>query len=205
MVADYQILKLVADILYGLGIRDFTFSLNYLGDNETKEKYKNELKNFVKKDNPDLCEDCQRRGKTNPLRILDCLLCANRFHFPSYKNAWSKKDNAYINELNQILDKFNLPYQPDYYLVRGLDYYTGLVFEVNLKGEKALLGGGRYDNLYQEMGKRNFPAIGFALGIERLIDYLEASQPRSELLSFSSGVDVFFFAMTSKVYLDILT
>src|SRR4051812_29385018 len=173
MVADYQILKLVADILSCLGIKKFTLNLNYLGDHKTKEKYKSELKNFVEKNNPDLCEDCQRRYNTNPLRILDCLICKNKTSYPSYKNAWDEQDNNYIKELNEILDKFNFPYQYNYYLVRGLDYYTGLIFEVDLGTEKALLGGGRYDKLYQKIGNIDFPAIGFAIGIERLVDYLE--------------------------------
>jgi histidyl-tRNA synthetase len=171
-----------------------------LGDSETKEKYKNELGKFVEKNNPDLCEDCQRRYQTNPLRILDCLLCKNKSSYPSYKDTWNEKDINYINELNQILDKFNFPYQYDYHLVRGLDYYTGLVFEVDLGTEKALLGGGRYDNLYQNLGDINAPAVGFAIGIERLADYLESSQ----LLEINKSVDVFFLATSPEVYLDIL-
>src|SRR6266487_6211845 len=75
VVADYQILKLVADILESLGISEFTFNLNYLGGNDTKENYKKELVKFIIQTNPDLCLDCQRRYQTNPLRILDCSNC----------------------------------------------------------------------------------------------------------------------------------
>jgi len=77
-----------------------------------------------------------------------------------------------------------------------LDYYTGLVFEVDLGTEKALLGGGRYDNLYQETGNINAPAVGFAIGIERLADYLESSQ----LIKVNKSVDVFFLATSPEVY-----
>lgn len=77
----------MADILRGCGIKDLVFKLNYLGDKETKEKYKNELEKFVEKNKPDLCEDCQRRYKTNPLRILDCLICKQKNSFPPYKSA----------------------------------------------------------------------------------------------------------------------
>ena len=87
VIVDYQILKLTADILGGLGIKDFCFKLNYLGDHKTKEKYKNELKNFVNKNNLDLCEDCQRRYQDNPLRILDCLICKNKTSYPAYREA----------------------------------------------------------------------------------------------------------------------
>jgi len=73
--------------LYNLGVKEFTFNLNYLGDNKTKENYKNELKKFVEKNNPDLCEDCQRRYGANPLRILDCLICKNKSSYPSYKEV----------------------------------------------------------------------------------------------------------------------
>ncbi|CAG8666798.1 12182_t:CDS:2 [Ambispora leptoticha] len=200
VIADYQILKLTADILWGLGIKNFTFNLNYLGDGAAKEKYKKELKKFVEKNNPNLCEDCQRRYKTNPLRLLDCLTCKKKNNFPSYKTALNKENADYINELKKILDKFQLPYQSDYYLVRGLDYYTGLVFEVDLGTEKAILGGGRYDNLYQEIGDINAPAVGFAMGIERLVDYLE----NSSLLEINEKVDIFFLAITAEAYFDIL-
>ncbi|CFW93128.1 Histidine--tRNA ligase [endosymbiont DhMRE of Dentiscutata heterogama] len=199
-IADYQILNLTADILRGLRIKDFSFKLNYLGNNETKERYKKKLKDFIKNTAPDLCADCQRRNETNPLRILDCSLCKNKYQYPSYKNTWSEKDNNYINELNRILDKFNFSYQYDYHLVRGLDYYTGLVFEVDLGTEKAILGGGRYDNLYREIGGINAPAIGLAIGIERLVDYLT----EKKLLKIDNKVDIFFLAVVPESYIDIL-
>ncbi|CAI2201369.1 888_t:CDS:2, partial [Funneliformis geosporum] len=84
VIADYQILKLISDILESLGITDFTFNLNYLGGNETKENYKKELVKFIKQNNPDLCTDCQRRYQTNPLRILDCSTCQT-ITFPTYE------------------------------------------------------------------------------------------------------------------------
>jgi histidyl-tRNA synthetase len=87
VIADYQLLKLICNILEGLEIKNFTFQLNYLGSNVTKEKYKNNLKGFIDKTNPDLCEDCQRRYKTNLFRILDCSVCKNKFNFPSYQSA----------------------------------------------------------------------------------------------------------------------
>jgi histidyl-tRNA synthetase len=85
--------------------------------------------------------------------------------------------------------------------VRGLDYYTGLIFEVDLGTEKAILGGGRYDNLYRETGGIDYPAIGFAMGIERLADYLVSSQ----LLLFNQQIDILFLALNLEAYWDILT
>ena len=86
VIADYQILKLVADLLNDLGIANFAFNLNYLGGAETKEKYKKELVKFINQNNPELCVDCQRRYKTNPLRILDCFEC-QKITFPAYETV----------------------------------------------------------------------------------------------------------------------
>ena len=86
-VADYQILKLVADILHNLGVKDFTFNLNYLGIRATQERYKEKLKLFLAETNPDLCSDCQHRVNLNSLRTLDCQLCPKKFSFPPYRIA----------------------------------------------------------------------------------------------------------------------
>jgi len=204
VIADYQILKLISDILESLGIADFTFNLNYLGGSETKENYKKELVKFIEQNNPDLCSDCQRRYQTNPLRILDCSNCQT-ITFPTYETVWNNQNKNYVRELNHLLHQFNFPYRYNYCLVRGLDYYTGLVFEVDLGTKKAILGGGRYDYLYQAVADREIPALGFAFGIERLIDYLETSQPRSELLKITQKVDVFFLTSIAEFYPNILT
>jgi len=87
IVADYQILKLVADIFYNLGIKNFSFSLNYLGNIEIKENYKCKLREFIEAKAIDLCKNCQERYRSNPLRILDCSICKKKTSFPSYKEA----------------------------------------------------------------------------------------------------------------------
>ena len=204
VIADYQILKLISDILESLGIANFTFNLNYLGGSKTKENYKKELVKFIEKNNPDLCSDCQRRYQTNPLRILDCSTCQTII-FPTYETVWNNQNKNYVQELNNLLQQFNFPYQYNYRLVRGLDYYTGLVFEVDLETKKAILGGGRYDYLYQAVAGREVPALGFAFGIERLIDYLETSQPNCALLKLTQKLEVFFLTSIAEFYPDILT
>jgi len=202
--ADYQLLRVVADIFHDLGIKEFFFSLNYLGNKETKENYKSKLKNFVETKTVDLCKNCQERYQKNPLRILDCSICKKKTSFPSYREAWDEKDREYVNKLNQLLSKSDLPYNYDYNLVRGLDYYTGLVFEVSLGENKALLGGGRYDKLYQEIGNFDAPALGFAIGIDRLINYLETSGLSSKLLADFNKIDVFFFLSAPEFYPEVL-
>ena len=94
------------------------------------------------------------------------------------------------------MNKFKISYEYDYFLVRGLDYYTGVVFEVYLENEKAILGGGRYDKLYSEIGNINAPAVGFAVGIERLANYIE----EKNLLKVDNKVDIFFLALVFDAY-----
>ncbi|CAG8470855.1 17649_t:CDS:2 [Gigaspora margarita] len=129
------------------------------GDRPIQEKYKQKLKAFLAQTNLDLCSDCQRRDK----------------------NYWLK--------LKQILETNNFSYQYDNHLVRGLDYYTGLVFEINLGEEKSLVGGGRYDHLAEELGGINLPAIGFAMGIDRLVNYCEKKQLLKIMLEKNFLVD----------------
>jgi histidyl-tRNA synthetase len=87
ITADYQVLKIIQEIFEILGIKEFTCKLNYLGSKSTQEKYKQELKNFFKKEKVYLCQDCCRKSKDNPLRILDCKTCQKKISFPSYKIA----------------------------------------------------------------------------------------------------------------------
>jgi histidyl-tRNA synthetase len=94
---------------------------------------------------------------------------------PSYRDFLTKSDLIYLEELNELLNKLEINHHYNENLVRGLDYYTGIVFELLLveDSEKSvILGGGRYDNLFQRLGEVNFPAAGFALGIDRLVNYL---------------------------------
>lgn len=198
--ADYQILQLISAIFAALGIKQFTCNLNYLGSPATQEKYKRELKKFLAGKTFDLCEDCRRKSRDNPLRILDCELCRQKFSFPAYQIAWSEEDKNYWEQLNQILASSNFPYQYDYRLVRGLDYYTGLVFEVDLEQEKALLGGGRYDQLFQQLGEIDLPAAGFAIGIDRLVSYCEEKQ----LFKAQPKIDLFFLVLDSTFYPNVL-
>jgi histidyl-tRNA synthetase len=105
-----------------------------------------------------------------------------------------------LAQLNQLLNDNKFPYCYDYYLVRGLDYYTGLVFEINLGQEKSLLGGGRYGQLFQQLGRIDLPAMGFAIGIDRLVSYCE----KNNLLKINNKVDIFFLILVPTVCSNIL-
>ena len=133
------------------------------------------------------------------MRILDCNSCQKKTIFPFYNCAWKEEDLNYFKKLQEILRENCFTYQHNHYLVRGLDYYTGLVFEVDLNQEKSLLGGGRYDRLFLKIGNINLPAIGFALGIDRLVNYLEKYEI-SENNANDSHLDIFFFFRDFSIY-----
>ncbi|SVD05503.1 uncharacterized protein METZ01_LOCUS358357, partial [marine metagenome] len=141
-----------------------------------REKYGNDLKESLIKFKNKLNESEINRLEKNPLRILDSKnkdtqkIVSN--NAPNIFDYISNKDNEHFNKVTNILDELKIPYTHDQKLVRGLDYYTKTVFELissDLGGQDALCGGGRYDNLVQELGGQNIPAIGFAAGMERLI------------------------------------
>ena len=199
--ADLQILQLVKDILFEVGVRNFTFHLNYIGSKEIQENYQEQLRVFLKEKYLFLCSDCQKRYYRNSLRILDCFNCKKKWDFPSYKLVWTSEITDYIELLNVFLDFLKIPFSYDYKLVRGLDYYTGLVFEVYLnEEEKAFLGGGRYDNLYERLGGKCLPSVGFALGVDRLTTFLLSQKN----LNFETRLDIFFLNYFETAYKEIL-
>lgn len=172
ILADCEILQLSKMLLESLEIRNLSFSINYLGNQETRDRYKFELKKFLEDKIDILCEDCKYRYQNNPLRIMDCDFCNLIENMPNYSDSWSYDDSSYVKKISSCLSEMNISFVIDQKLIRGLDYYTGLVFEVKLINEKkTLIGGGRYDNLFSKFVNKNVPAIGFALGVDRLVEF----------------------------------
>jgi len=135
--------------------------------------------------NKEICSDCQKRYQLNPLRILDCKIC-HLENLPSYKKVLAENDLIYLEELTEILNNLEINHYYNEYLVRGLDYYNGVVFELLLNDDKqVILGGGRYDQLFWQLGNISLPAAGFALGVDRLVNYLsiidKKNCPKTEL------------------------
>lgn len=199
IIADFQILSLIYEILINLNIKYFSISLNYIGNEETKKKYENNIKNYIKNNNifENLCVNCKVRFFKNPLRISDCFSCKLKFKLPNYNDSWSKEDKKYVYEINSILDNHKFPYKYDYNLVRGLDYYNGLVFEVNFDENKAIIGGGRYNNLYKKIINLDAPSIGFSIGIDRLMNHLLDLNVN---LIKKPKIDIFFFVSSFEFY-----
>lgn len=174
---DAEIIILLDDILKAFGIKDRTFLINSLGCGKDKSDRKSMLKKHLRERLDALCEDCRRRYKTNILRILDCKHPACRKAAGSILTASDLCEDCdkRFTLLQDILRSKKIEFTLAPALVRGLDYYTGTVFEVtagNLGSQDAIAAGGRYDNLISEFGAAAQGATGFAIGVERLIRLL---------------------------------
>ena len=188
--------------------RDLLLKVNFLGSFESRENYKKALKEFYKDKIDHMCEDCKVRYNQNVLRILDCKVEADieiNKKAPNLQDYLSVDDKMTFEKLISILDKLKVNYQIDSKLVRGLDYYTGLVFELydplNLN-LGAIGAGGQYGNLMAEIGGPDFEGIGFSFGIERLL--LALSQDRKEELLKEQDDSLDYFIIDLRKEKDIL-
>ena len=173
---DAEIISMAYNIYKMFGIDNLNIKINSLGSGNIKKQYGDDLKVILMDFNSKFSELEKIRLQNNPLRMLDS---KNKIiqeiinkNAPNIFDYISDEDRQHFNEVTSILKYLNIPYIHDQQLVRGLDYYTQTVFEVtskNLGAQDALCGGGRYNNLVQELGGENIPAIGFAAGMERLI------------------------------------
>lgn len=200
---DAEIIDMVVGFVSSLGITDVEVLVNSIGGPETRAKYTAALLGYLEPYRDELCPDCQRRMDANPLRVLDCKVprCAEIAEgAPAIPDHLTDEDRAHFEGLQVALDKLGTPYRLDGSLVRGLDYYTRTLFEVLGKGEglgaqNALLGGGRYDNMVKSLGGPDTPAIGFAMGLERLLMAMPDNTDESH-------VDIFVIAAQPTVRAD---
>ncbi len=175
--------------------RPVMVKLNYLGSYASRENYKKQLYRYFEPLISSMCEDCQRRLKTNPLRILDCKVPEDQeiaLKAPKIKDFLTDEDKKEYDTLLKALDLLHVDYIVDDGLVRGLDYYTGLVWELYDKNNMnvgAIGGGGKYANLMAQIGGPDFEGIGFSLGVERLL--LSLTPERKAQLENKKPLDVF--------------
>jgi len=175
---DATMIMMVSDILKTLCI-GYRLQLNSLGDDNCMPNYKTKLINFIKKDKDKICEDCIRRLDTNPIRVLDCKneKCQELYiDAPKLLQNLCDSCNNNFSTLKEILDDNNITYEIDTNLVRGLDYYSKTAFEFvsdDIGSQSAIAGGGRYDKLVEFLDGRPTPAVGFAMGIERLMELIK--------------------------------
>jgi histidyl-tRNA synthetase len=187
--ADADTLLLVKDILSDFGLKDVQFHLNSLGCSECRPKYREALKTWLSARKDSLCDDCKRRLDKNPLRCLDCKIDGPKLtDAPVMSDHLCEACREHDKTLDGLLKSVGFAYVKDPRLVRGLDYYTRTVFEIKAAGAgetgvSGVLGaGGRYDGLVKQMGGPEVPAIGFAVGMDRVCrarhgDALDQSVP----------------------------
>ena len=176
--ADAEVILMAVNYLKAVGLNDLEVEINSLGCPACRENFKTLLKSVLKPDFDNLCDDCRNRYEKNPLRLLDCKVesCKAIFEKPDVQKVIQSdficEDCAeHFKEVKQLLDTMNVKYSVNKLLVRGLDYYNRTVFEIksnNLGSQNAVCGGGRYDSLVKNLGGEDTPAVGWAMGMERL-------------------------------------
>ncbi|MFP4198623.1 MAG: histidine--tRNA ligase [Halanaerobium sp.] len=191
---DAEIISLGIRLLQDFGLNDLELHLNSVGCGECRPNYVDKLKDYLNENREELCDNCKSRIDKNPLRVLDC---KNKNCQSVISNAPKITDNLcqscaeHFDQVQDYLNILDLDYIINPLLVRGLDYYTNTAFEIKdnaLGAQDTVFGGGRYNGLAEEIGNRDLPGIGFALGIERLLLSLEAKDIQ---LPVESGVDLY--------------
>jgi histidyl-tRNA synthetase len=178
---DAEVIELAWQLMISLGLGDVELLLNSVGDPQCRPEYVAGLAAYYSGYLDEICPDCRVRLDRNPLRLLDCKVLTCRAlgdDAPRSADNLCGECGDHWARLQEYLGTMGIPYRVDHRLVRGLDYYTRTVFEVQpLEGgaQSTIIGGGRYDGLIQELGGRPTPGIGFATGMERLALNLKSS------------------------------
>lgn len=169
---DAEVISVGYYLLNNLGI-EATVAINSLGDSESRKNYTEALVNYLKPHIKELCEDCQNRINTNPLRILDCKVDKDSEilkNTPKISDYLSKESKERFEKLKNYLNVLDINYEVNEKIVRGLDYYDENVWEYTSDSDGVTLGGGgRYNHLVENLDGPSIPAVGFAMGIERII------------------------------------
>ncbi|MDR3798798.1 MAG: histidine--tRNA ligase [Terracidiphilus sp.] len=179
---DAEVLEMLATLLDELGITGWTLELNSVGSSADRARYNDVLRAALVEVAPKMCPDCQRRAVTNPLRVLDCKVPEDQpiiDTLPKITDSLDQESKDHFAAVTAALDAAGVPYKLNPRLVRGLDYYTRTTFEFThggLGAQNALLGGGRYDGLSEAIGGPKAPGIGFAMGLDRLVLTLQATE-----------------------------
>ena len=172
---DVEVIALAMYVFNNMGLENLTLNLNSIGSPECRKNYRDAIKDFLEPHFDDLSKTSQDRYNNNPLRILDSKSPDEKELLkgaPDISDYWTSDDKSHFDEVCNLLKKIEIDYQLSPNLVRGLDYYTRTTFEITsneLGAQNAICGGGRYDELVENLGGKPTPGIGFAAGIERLL------------------------------------
>lgn len=204
---DVNIILMIKEIFDFFGIK-CSIKINSLGCNDCMPKYRDNLLTNLTVIKDNLCSDCNTRINTNPIRVLDCKVekCQEMIKdVPLITNSLCDSCNSDFEKLKSILDANNIGYVVDSKLVRGLDYYSKSAFEFvsnEIGAQSAIAGGGRYDRLVEFLGGKATPAVGFAIGIERIMDLIPIDDSIKDGYYFGAmkddGLDVLFSLATKK-------
>ena len=195
---DAEVILLAIDFLGELGLGDLELKLNAVGCPKCRPAYRERLQVYFKEHLGQLCEDCRERYTRSPMRILDCKADAGQpfmVHAPAITDCLCEDCAKHFAQVKSALTAAGISYTLDTRLVRGLDYYTRTAFEVAyppLGAQSAVAGGGRYDGLVEELGGSPTPAVGFAVGLERVLLALEQ---QGLLPALAPAADVFLVAL----------
>ena len=178
--ADAELILLAYNLLKGMGVKNLSVEINSIGCPNCRPVYHARLKEFLGERINEMCETCKERFDRNPLRVLDCKekKCQELTKdAPSMLDLLCDECKDHFEQLKQCLDGAGIPYRVNPRIVRGLDYYTKTVFEIVVDtpdGKLTVCGGGRYDNLVEQIGEQSIPAVGFGMGLERVLMQLDA-------------------------------
>ena len=194
--SDVDVISMAMYLFDAIGLADLKLHLNSLGCPQCRPRFREEVKGYLVQKAGSLCPDCQRRAQTNPLRVFDCKTetCPQVVSgAPSIIEFLCEACQNHFELVQGDLDRLGLPFVLNHRLVRGLDYYNRTTFEIQterLGAQNAVAGGGRYDGLVKLLGGPDHPAIGFALGVERVIALFE-----DEMTSENKRPDFFIAAL----------
>lgn len=202
---DAEVISIPVNFYKLLGLKGIKVNINTLGDSESRESYRQALLDYFKPYINDLCEDCKERYSKNPLRILDCKVDASKEimkNAPKIVDYLNEESKSHFESVKKYLDALGIEYVVNPNLVRGLDYYTHTVFEVEASVEgfgsqNVLCGGGRYDHLVENVGGPSTPGVGFAMGMERLLTALEFEKIN---LIEDDHLDIYIIPMNTEEY-----
>ncbi len=182
--ADAEVISVANDLISKFGLKNVRLEINSLGDTECRKNFNESLKRFLAENIDSLCQDCKERYLKNPMRVFDCKNsnCQSILvDAPIITDSLGEQCKSEFEKLKAILTKIGVEYAVNKKLVRGLDYYTKTVFEFicdDIGANSSICGGGRYNNLVEEMSGISVPAVGFGMGMERLILTIKANKDK---------------------------
>ncbi len=196
---DNEVIVLAYNSLKMLGFKNITLKINTLGDEESRANYKQVLKEYFKEHIDSMCSDCHDRLELNPLRILDCKVPEDQEivkNAPKMSEFLTNSAKKYFGDVLDLLEDNEIKYEVDDSLVRGLDYYSGVVFEFhytskNGKNYGAIGAGGHYNKLVKELEGPQIEGVGFAMGIERLVSVMNDDEMFNEIELEDTEIDIY--------------